>query len=150
MAGYKRILLPVDFSDHCDVAAQHAAWFAKQSQGEVHLVHVIANPADEIYAPQESKYWVMVEHAEIKARELMAANARACLPADCSWTAHVEVGDPYENLMKMTQALHPDLIVMSTHGRTGIAHLVMGSVAEKVLRHSICPVFIVPRKTPVI
>lgn len=144
--GFKRILLPIDFSDHCDAAAPYAAWFAKQGRGEVHLVHVISNPADDIYAPQEAPYFIMVEHAQKKARTMMEANARACLPPECSWHVHVEVGDPYENLLKLAQRLHPDLIVMSTHGRTGIAHLVMGSVAEKLLRHSTCPVFVVPRK----
>ncbi len=144
---FKSILVPVDFSDHCDEATSHAAWFAKQTQGKVHMVHVIANPADDLYAPAEAPYWRMVEHAEAKAREMMDANASRCLPQGCSWETHVAVGDPYEHIMKVVRALQPDLIVMSTRGRTGIAHLVMGSVAEKVVRHSPCPVFIVPRKT---
>lgn len=143
--GFKCILVPVDFSDHSDVAASYAAWFAKQTQGDVHMVHVIANPADELYAPAEAPYWMMVEHAEAKAREMMEANASRCMPPGCSWQTHVAVGDPYEHIMKAARTLHADLIVMSTRGRTGIAHLVMGSVAEKVVRHSACPVLIVPR-----
>lgn len=143
---FKRILLPVDFSDHSDVVAQHAAWFAKQGTSTVHMVHVVSNPTDETYQPNEAPYWMMVEHAQQKARELMDAAARRSLPAECSVTLHVEVGDPYANIMQVVGEVHPDLIVMSTHGRSGIAHLVMGSVAEKVVRHSPCPVFVVPRQ----
>jgi len=146
MSTFDRILLPVDFSDHCDVAAQHAGWFAQQSGGTVHLVHVIANPADDLYTPEEAPYWVMVEHAEKKALEMLEASAANCLPTGCPSKCHVEVGDPYDNILKVARAIRPDVIILSTHGRTGIAHLVMGSVAEKIVRHSTCPVFVVPRR----
>ena len=141
--GFKRIILPIDFSQHCDRVAEHAAWFARVSQGTVHLVHVVANPADAVYGPQEVTYWELVEHSEQKARVLLEAAARRCLPVDCPRVYHVLQGDPYEKLMAAAEDIQPDLIVLSSHGHSRMAHLVMGSVAEKVVRHATCPVFVI-------
>jgi nucleotide-binding universal stress UspA family protein len=49
--GYKRIVLPIDFTEHCDRTAAHAAWLAQQSGGTLHLAHVVENPLDPIYRP---------------------------------------------------------------------------------------------------
>ena len=142
---FKQVMLPVDFSEHSDNAAGYAAWFAQPSGGVVHLVHVIGNPFDDIYVPDEASQWTMTKHAEAKAQELLEAAARRCLPAECARELHVVMGDPYENLMQVARSIPADVIVLSTHGRGGIAHLVMGSVAEKIVRHSSCPVFVLPR-----
>lgn len=142
---FKQVMLPVDFSEHGEKAASYAAWFAKSNGGVVHLVHVIANPFDEIYVPDEAPQWTMTKHAELKARELLEAAARQNLPADCARQLHVAMGDPYEKLMEVAKSIAADVIVLSTHGRGGIAHLVIGSVAEKIVRHSDCPVFVVRR-----
>jgi nucleotide-binding universal stress UspA family protein len=144
--GFKHIMFPVDFSAHGDQAGPYAAWFAEVSQGTVHLVHVIGNPADPIYEPEKVSNWVMVEHAEKQAQELIEKAAQECLPASCPRELHILHGDPYQKLMEATEQIKPDLIVMSTHGRGGIAHLVIGSVAEKVVRHAACPVFVVHRQ----
>ena len=146
ISGFKRILLPIDFSEHCDRVADYAAWFARISQGTVHLVHVVANPADPIYVPQEVAYWLMVEHSERKARELLEAAAQRCLPADCAREFHILQGDPYEKLMEAAASIRPDLVVLSSHGHSRIAHLVMGSVAEKITRHATCPVLLIHSK----
>jgi nucleotide-binding universal stress UspA family protein len=61
------------------------------------------------------------------------------------WT-FVEEGKPYETILKVAEEWEADLIVLGTHGRTGLSHLLMGSVAEKVIRHSTKPLFIVPAK----
>ena len=59
----------------------------------------------------------------------------------------IEQGSPYEEILKVAKDWNADLIVLGTHGRTGFAHLLMGSVAEKVLRHSTLPLFIIPTKS---
>lgn len=141
--GYKRILLPIDFSDHCARAAAQAAWLAARSAGVVHLAHVVTNPLDPIYEPDQVEHWVVVEHADRRARELLEGVAASCLPADCRRDLHVLAGDPYARLMELAGTLDADLIVVSTHGRSNIAHLVMGSVAEKIARHATCPVLLV-------
>lgn len=144
--GFHRIMLPIDFSTHCDRAADYASWFARMSKGTVHLVHVIVNPADAVYEPEEVPNWVMVDHAEKKAKEMIDAFAQKCLAADTPREIHIEHGDPYEKLIETAKHIQPDLIVMATHGRGGVAHLVIGSVAEKMVRHAQCPVFVVNRK----
>jgi len=144
--GFKRIMLPVDFSEHYDRAAEYAAWVARVSKAMVHLVHVVSNPADAVYEPEEQPHWVMVAHAQEKATVLLEQAGKRCLPPDCPCEVHVLVGEPYEKLVEIARTLRPDLIVMSTHGRGGVAHLVMGSVAEKIVQHAPCPVLVVRRK----
>jgi nucleotide-binding universal stress UspA family protein len=140
--GFKRIMLPLDFSRHCNHAAQYATWFARISQSAVHLVHIIANPADPLYEPQAVPYWDMVQHSEQKAREWIDAAAQRYVPPQCLREYHLLQGDPFEKLMEVARRIEPDLIVMSTHGRSGLVHVVMGSVAEKIVRHAPCPVFV--------
>lgn len=141
--GYKRILLPIDFSDHCTPAAMQAAWMAGHSGGVVHLAHVVANPLDPIYEPEAAEHWVVVEHANGRARTLLEGVAAACLPPAIPRELHILGGDPYARLIALATTIDADLIVMSTHGSSDIAHLIMGSVAEKVARHAVCPVLLV-------
>ncbi|MFQ5667135.1 MAG: universal stress protein [Candidatus Binatia bacterium] len=142
--GFVRIMLPVDFSRHCSRATEYAAWFARSCGAAVHLVHVIGNPADALYEPQEVPNWDMVDHAEKKARAMLEESARRCLPEESPLTYHIVHGDPYEKLLDTAKRIEPDLIVVSTHGRSGVAHLIIGSVAERIVRHAPCPVFVVP------
>jgi len=145
--GFKCIMVPIDFSTHCDWAAEYASWFARVSKAAVHLVHVIVNPADAVYEPEEVPNWDMVDHAEKKAREMVEAFAAKCLKANVSRPEiHVLHGDPYEKLMETARHIEPDLIVMSTRGRGGVAYLVIGSVTEKMVRHAPCPVFVARRQ----
>jgi nucleotide-binding universal stress UspA family protein len=141
--GFKCIMLPIDFSEHCDQAAEYAAWFARIAGARVHLVHVIANPADPIYQPGEVVHWDLVPHAEQKARALLEDVGRRCLPVDCTREYHVFDGDPYPKLMAAAEAIQPDLIVMSSNGRSSIGQRLIGSATEKVVRNAPCPVFVV-------
>ncbi|MBX3027003.1 universal stress protein [bacterium] len=141
--GYKRILLPIDFSDHCTPAAMQAAWLAARSGGVIHLAHVVVNPLDPIYEPDAVEHWVVVEHANAKARALLEGVAGTCLPPETPRELHILGGDPYAKLIDLARVLAADLVVMSTHGSSNLAQLVMGSVAEKVARHATCPVLLV-------
>jgi nucleotide-binding universal stress UspA family protein len=143
--GFKCIMLPIDFSEHCDRAAEYAAWFARMSGAPLHVVHVIGNPADPIYEPIEVVHWDLVSHAEKKARTLLEATAQRCLPPDVVREFHVFDGDPYAKLIAAVESIKPDLIVMSSHGRSSIGHLLIGSATEKMVRHAPCPVFVVRR-----
>lgn len=143
LAGYKRILLPIDFTEHCEHTATHATWLARQSEGTLHLAHVVENPLDPIYKPDEVQHWVVVEHADQKAREMLEETARGCLPPDAARQLHVLAGDPAEKLVELATAIRADLIVMSTHGTGSIAHLLLGDIADQVARHAPCPVLLV-------
>ena len=141
--GYQRILLPIDFTVHCDRTAVHAAWLVRQSRGTLHLAHVVEDPFDPVYKPEEVERWVVVEHSEQRARELLDATARQCLPADAPRELHVLAGDPSSKLVELAESIPADLIVMSTHGTSSISHLLLGDIAEKVARHAHCPVLLV-------
>ena len=142
-AGYKRVLLPIDFTDPCTLAATQASWMAKESGGVVHLAHVVVNPLDPIYEPQAVEHWVVVEHADKKAHELLESTARTCLPEGCQRSLHVLSGDPYPKLLELAETIGADLIVMGTNGTTSVAHLLLGTVADKVAHHATCPVLLV-------
>jgi nucleotide-binding universal stress UspA family protein len=145
MPLFRHILLPIDFSDHCERSAEYAAWFARVTNAVTHFVHVVGNPADPLYEPQEVPYWILVEHGSVKARSLLEATAQRCFPEEARREYHVMNGDPFEKLMEAIERIEPDLVILSSHGR-GLKHLVIGSVVERVVRHAPCPVFVVRGK----
>ncbi len=142
-SGYKCILLPIDFTEHCQRTATHAAWLAQQSGGTLHLAHVVENPLDPVYKPEEAQHWRTVEHADAKAREMLTQAAENCLPPDAPRELHVLAGDPSEKLIALAEQIGANLIVMSTHGTSSIVHLLLSDIAEKVARHAHCPVLLV-------
>ena len=141
--GYKRILLPIDFTEHCQRTAAHAAWLTQQSGGTLHLAHVVENPLDPVYKPEAVEHWVVVEQATKEACEMLEQTALTCLPAGLPRELHVLAGDPSEKLVALAQTVAADLIVMSTHGTSSIAHLLLGDIAEQVARHASCPVLLI-------
>jgi nucleotide-binding universal stress UspA family protein len=116
---------------------------ARQAGGTLHLAHVVENPLDPIYTPGEAHHWMTVEHADAKAREMLAETARTCLPADVPHELHLDAGDASEKLVELAGTIGADLIVMSTHGTSSIVDLLLGDTAEKVARHAHCPVLLV-------
>src|SRR5260221_12664772 len=100
-SGYQRILLPIDFTEHCERTARHAAWLAQQSAGTLHLAHIVENPLDPIYKPEEVQHWVVVEHASKRACEMMEETARTCIAADTPRELHILAGDPSEKLVEL-------------------------------------------------
>lgn len=142
-AGYARILLPIDFTEHCARTAEHAAWLAAASGGTIHLAHVIENPLDPVYRPEDVQHWVVVEHANEVARTMLEDTARRCIPAAMPTELHVLSGVPADKLVELAEAIGAELIVMSTHGTSSIAHLLLGDTADKVARHARCPVLLV-------
>jgi universal stress protein A len=132
----KRILVPVDFSECSEKALQYAVAFARQFDAELTLLNVVPR------YPQVPELAVMeVESVEdVKKRfEVLRDRIRESVPTE----ALVRLGDPSLEIVAAAKELEIDLIILSTHGRTGLNHLVMGSTAEKVARRAGCPVLIV-------
>jgi len=142
-SGYRRILMPTRFTEHCDRTGLHAGWLAQQSGGTLHLVHVVQNPLDPMYKPEDVQHWVVVEHANQVAQEMLEAAARRCVPPGVHSELHVLSGVPAEKLVALAESIGADLIVMSTHATTSIAHMLVSDTAEKVARHAHCPVLLV-------
>jgi len=130
-----RILFPIDFSKSNHAALSYATSIARDSGAKLIIVHVAESPT--AYAGGEMYYGVPEPNE--KAIEDML---RAMVPADpaVAFEHRLLSGDPATEIVHLAEQDHVDLIVMSTHGRTGFNRLIMGSVAEAVVRNAKCPV----------
>ena len=140
----KRIVVPIDFSDTSYKALQYAVPFAAQFGARLILLHVIepfALPAELSYVSPE------VENAGQTAMkgalEKLAELCQQQLGAKCLSQASVRMGVPWHEITTAARASAADLIIIATHGRTGIQHVLVGSTAERVVRHAPCPVLVV-------
>ena len=137
----KKILVPVDFSDCSNKALQYAIPFAKQFDAELTLLHVV-----QPYLPVPEIPMVDVELVQRQIRESgkkeLEALQRTVADKVSSETA-LRQGSPYVEIIKAAKELGIDLIILATHGRTGLAHVFLGSTAERVVRHAGCPVLVV-------
>src|SRR5262249_10221507 len=139
MIDLRRILVPTDFSRSSENALAYAAAFAEKFGAEVVLLHVVQDlalfvPAAVMAAPPRAPPGRQFLAAARQALEHAAAGVRGV-------TVRPEVaeGVPYEEIVRQAREGDVDLIVMGTHGRTGLAHVFLGSVAEKVVRRAPCP-----------
>jgi nucleotide-binding universal stress UspA family protein len=156
------ILVPTDFSTAAHQALRYAVEEAMQHQAKLTLLHVLHHqPATDVYyvrgapegprgfgdfgsalptTPPSAPQTVLRDYHEEALTQL-----RDLVPAafSGSWEAQVATGDPADAIVREATQLGVDLIVMGTHGRTGLQHVLLGSVAEKVVRHAPCPVLTV-------
>lgn len=141
MAPFRKILVPVDFSAHSEEALRVALEMAHMFDASVTLTTVFQAP---IYSLPEGAFLAFpteFANATIAARkslEDLAAKARATSTAPIA-TEMLE-GVPFRAIIGFARSNEFDLIVMGTHGRTGIQHALIGSVAEKVVRKAPCAV----------
>ena len=139
-----KILLPVDGSE-CSLRAvdhliPHVGWF--RDVPEVHLLHVHAPiPIGRVQA-HVGKETLHAYYLEEGQEHLLAAQQKLDA-AGRFHTTHIHVGQPSEVIAKLAGELACDLIIMGSHGRSGVAGLVMGSVASRVLHLAPCPVLLV-------
>ena len=140
-----RILVPVDFSDHSRRALDCAKTLAEKFDASLHLLTVVPDP---FVLPNPGPWYVPLppnyrdglrKDAEAHLRELLAPADQTRFRAELA----VVFGDPYAEIADYMKRASIDLVVMGTHGRGGLAHAVLGSVAEKVVRAAPCPVLTV-------
>ena len=138
----KRILVPIDFSDCSRKALQYAVPLAKEHQAAITLLYVVP-PA---YGGSE---FAAIDYAQLEAgmkaggQEELAKLERDEMLKEVSTGSLVCVGSPAREIIEAAQSLPADLVVISTHGRTGLKHVFLGSVAEQVVQRAPCPVFVV-------
>ena len=130
-----RILVPVDFSNCSDKAVQYAVPLAKEFGAELSLLHVIKP-----YPPTPGMSPVDAEAIDVANKELEAVQAR--IEEQVSSKVFLRKGNPSIEIVEAAKELEVDLIAISTHGRTGLAHMLLGSTAEQVVRHAPCPVLV--------
>jgi universal stress protein A len=136
---FKRILAPVDFDPSSLKALELAAKIVKENDGTVFILHIVPVDMDISGMPQ---YVDLIKRQESLDREKLTAIAKQHL-AEVKWEILDQMGEPADVITDVATKLPVDLIVMVTHGRRGLARLVEGSVAEKVLRNAPCPVLAV-------
>ena len=150
MITLKNILVATDFSECSERAVEEARALAKGFDARLHMLHVVTEPFHEVwagYAPAVDFVGILKKYH---------ADARRRLESVCP---HKEVtsgrvviataaGDPVDEILRYAQAHDVNLIVCGTHGRHGLEHVLIGSVAERVVRLAPCPVLTVSATPP--
>ncbi len=141
MISIKKILCPIDFSDFSLYALTYAVSFAQQYKAKLILLHVVDvflhDPAYFApYAPDRS----MFDDFEKKAGTRLEEVRRKNIPAGIEAELIVGTGRAFVEIVRAAKEKEADMIVIATHGRTGISHAMFGSTAEKVVRKAPCPV----------
>lgn len=139
------VLCPVDFSRNSEHALRYALAFASSYDAELLLLHVVEIPVHAfpgVPGIPEVPPHVTVNIEERAAAELAALEER--IRAEHANTrSELVTGTPFLEIITVAREANVDLIVMGTHGRSGLAHMLIGSVAEKVVRKAPCPVLTV-------
>ena len=147
MKKVEKILAPTDLSELSAVGMEYALELARGWGAEVTVYHV-ANAAELANYKAYSMEDLLDKHRK-SLDQFLNDHFAELLPL-VEVRQKVEVGSPATNILEEAESEGSDLIVMSTHGRTGLAHMLMGSVTEQVVRNASCPVFSVhppqPRK----
>lgn len=144
MIALKRILVPTDFSEASEAALKYGQALAEAFNASLDVLHVMEDPF--IYAPTSEGYlpppqfFEEMEKATLdRLNKILTDAEREKLRA----TLVTKKGSPFVEVIRYARENDIDLIVMGTHGRGAIAHMLMGSVAEKVVRKAPCPVLTV-------
>lgn len=149
MIKLRRILMATDFSSYSMEALDYAVYLAQSLKAELYLLHVFEIPhfshvgVAPSVQPEVHKWIDQVCQEESKNLETLVEEVRQ---RGVSVSGIFQEGKPFLEILKTAEKIEADLIVLGTHGRTGMAHILMGSVAEKVVRQASCPVFSVRPK----
>jgi universal stress protein A len=143
MIAIKKILVPTDFSECSDAAVQYGRAMAETFGATLHRLHVVQDPytqpwaAEAFPAPLGDMLAQWQAQARARLQELLPEAARKDV------MVAVQVGSPFQEIVRYAVEQAIDLIVIGTHGRGPIGHMLLGSVAEKVVRKAPCPVLTV-------
>ena len=147
MIKLKKILVPTDFSEYSALALQYGLSFCREYNADLILLHVIEDP---FYPSNGATFGFNVEEFFRRMEEESAKRMLELVPPEVEKEIRVERiamrGTPFLEIIRLSREKDIDMIVLSTHGRTGLAHVLMGSVTEKVVRKAPCPVLVVRRQ----
>jgi nucleotide-binding universal stress UspA family protein len=139
----QKILVPVDFSPHSAKAVNVAVEFAKAFSAEIHLLHAYSLPIG-VVGPYDYQIPanILGEMRESAARRI-DEEVKKVANLDVKTTGIITEGVPTQAIVEAAEQIGADLVVMGTRGLTGLKHVVLGSVAERTIRHAPCPVLTV-------
>ena len=137
----KKILVPIDFSDYSKSALKYAVNFSKNNKAEMILIYVV-EPV--IYPPDFSMGQIAIPSVNAewdeRAKQELDKLAKEHIPQGVQVKTIIKTGKPFLEIIETASEMDVDLIIIATHGRTGIEHILFGSTAEKVVRKAPCPV----------
>ena len=138
---FDKILTAIDFSENSDRAFEYALTLATKFDAELTIMHVVNEPVDlrGFYVPHIS-FEQLEKEIEDGAMKMMDEFCGARLGAFSNYKTAIVTGIPYDEITRKADEIGASLIVLGTHGRTGLDHLIFGSTAERVVRSANCPV----------
>ena len=147
MEQFKRILFPTDFSEGTEEVLSYAVMMAEKFGCAIDILHVVHEMIDMtgFYVPHIS-YDVMEKEMEEAAKKTIEKFCRERLEGKVDYAVHTRKGTPFIEIIRAARELGDGLIVIGTHGRTGLDHVLFGSTAEKVVRKAPVPVMTVRGK----
>jgi universal stress protein A len=148
MIQIERILAPTDFSAHAEEALRYACELAERLGAELHVLHVLSEVVptgpDPLLMPvMPPQFYQDDENRALKLLETVLDPSWGKPP---SVTTAIRWGTPAEAVVDYAAEENVDLIVVATHGRTGLSHVLLGSVAERIVREAPCPVLTIRNK----
>ncbi len=143
MMQVNRILVATDFSEHSEKAVEAAAFLAKIHGASIDLVHALAVPWPVLTPYDVALPAIYLDDARQSARRSLQATVEKVQAEGVEVQSHLSDAPPAEAIIAAAKALESDLIVMGTHGYTGLKHALLGSVAERTLRTAPCAVLTV-------
>jgi nucleotide-binding universal stress UspA family protein len=137
----KRVLVPIDFSDYSKNSLKYAVKFVKSFNAELFLIYVV-EPV--IYPPDFSMGQIAIPaidtEVDKRANEELTTLAKTEIPAEVKCKCIIKTGKPFLEIIETAKEENIDLIIIASHGHTGVEHILFGSTAEKVVRKAPCPV----------
>ena len=137
----KKVLVPIDFSDYSKSSLRYAVNFAKKFDAEIYLIYVV-EPV--IYPPDFSMGQIAIPSVnnewDERAREELKKLAKTEIPDGVKVKTILKNGKPFMEIIDTASEENIDLIIIATHGHSGVEHILFGSTAEKVVRKAPCPV----------
>lgn len=142
MIEFRNILAPTDFSPHSEVGLRYACSLAERFGAKLHVLHILSEVVpvgpDPMIAPVlPPEYY---SESEAQSREALKDALKPEWGRPVAVETAVKWGNPVEVVIEYARNMQVDLIVIATHGRTGLSHVLLGSVAERIVREGPCPV----------
>ena len=138
----QHLLVPTDFSEYANYALDYAIELAQKLQARLTILHVAETTSMEVAESATPRSPVDEQEQEARVEQGLATSLKRVRDAGLEGATIVVHGVPFQLIIDTAESADVDLIVMGTHGRTGLAHVLMGSVAERVVRLAPCPVLV--------
>ncbi|WP_022851313.1 universal stress protein [Limisalsivibrio acetivorans] len=142
MKDIKKIIYPTDFSEPSRTAFDYAVSMAKMCGAQLEILHVMFDETQVVsfYLPQVTMQNLSVDIEEGAKKEMKKFVEESGELGDIEYTYTLKKGTPFVEIIKHAKESGADMIVIGTHGRSGLEHVLFGSTAEKVVRKASCPV----------